>query len=193
MLTRRIVDLIQGNAAELSKSIVNEILSHPTTKSYHNIDEKTLLDMIYDICSRFSYWLSEDDDRGEVKKHYRDLGKRRFEQGITLPEVVSALYLTKRKLWEFITAHRDVTSSLDLNQILETSFLLVRFFDHAVVHVTEGYEEILKEKYGYEAPLRNPERFAEAMAEKEKRMRVMKEKPRLPELCFTKGMIRLEG
>ncbi|HDM77698.1 MAG TPA: hypothetical protein ENG51_14705 [Deltaproteobacteria bacterium] len=193
MLTRKIVDLVQNNATELSKAIVKQILNHPTTKSYRNIDENALFQMIYDICSRFSYWLAEDNERGEVKEHYRNLGKHRFEQGISLPEVISALYLTKRKLWEFISADRDVNSSLDLNQILETSFLLVRFFDHAVLHVTEGFEEKLKEKYGYEAPLKDPKRFAEAMAEKEKKMEVMKEEPKLPELCFTKGMIRLEG
>ncbi len=192
MLTKRLVELIQSNASELSRSIVKQILSHPTTTSYRNIGENTLFDMIHDICSRFSYWLSEDNERGEVKEHYRNLGKQRFQQGIALPEVISALYLTKRKLWEFMTAERDVNSSLDLNQILETSFLLVRFFDHAVLHVTEGYEEMLKEKYGYVAPLEDPARFEEALAEKEKKMATIEEEPRLPELCFTKGMIRLE-
>lgn len=192
MLTKRITAMVENKAPELSKDIQRKLLSHPTTKSYRKIDEETLFRWIYDVSSRFSYWLSEDNEKGEVKEHYRNLGKERFKQNIWLPEVISALYLVKRRLWEFIVAEREVDSSLDLNQILETSFMLVRFFDHAVFYVTQGYDEILKEKFGYEAPLKNPERFAEAMAEKAKRAEEMEEEARLPTLCFTKGMIRLE-
>ena len=165
-------------------------MTHPSTHSYQDIDEKTLHDWIYDVCSRYSYWLDEDKEKGEVQQHYKDLGKERFRQDFELPEVISALYLTKRRLWEFITASREADSALNLNQIVEVSFLLVRFFDHAVLHVTEGYEEMLRE-YGYEAPFNNPERLAEAIAAKEKRQKEFLEEPKLPTFAFTKGMIRL--
>jgi hypothetical protein len=179
MLTRKMVDLIEANALQLSKEIKQKLLTHPSTHSYQDIDEKTLHDWIYDVCSRYSYWLDEDKEKGEVQQHYKDLGKERFRQDFELPEVISALYLTKRRLWEFITASREADSALNLNQIVEVSFLLVRFFDHAVLHVTEGYEEMLCE-YGYEAPLNNPERLAEAIAAKEKRQKEILEDSRNP-------------
>ena len=189
MLTKKMVDLIEANALHLSKDIKQKLLTHPSTRSYQDIDEKTLHDWIYDVCSRYNYWLDEDKEKGEVQQHYKDLGKERFRQNFQLPEVISALYLTKRRLWEFIAACREVDSALNLNQIIEVSFLLVRFFDHAVQHVSEGYEEILHE-YGYEAPLNNPERLAEAIAAKQKLEQPLYEEPKLPSLCFTKGMIR---
>ena len=190
MLTKKMVDLIEANALQLSKEIKKKLLTHPSIRSYQDIDEKTLHDWIYDVCSRFSYWLDEDKEKGEVQQHYKDLGKERFRQDFELPEVISALYLTKRGLWEFIAASREADSALNLNQIIEASFLLVRFFDHAVLHVTEGYEEMLRE-YGYEASLNNPERLAEAIAAKEKRQQEFLEKPKLPTFSYTKGMIRL--
>ena len=190
MLTKKVIDLIEANALQLSKEIKTKLLLHPSTRSYQNIDEKTLHDWIYDVCSRFSFWLDEDREKGEVQQHYKDLGKERFKQGFQLPEVISALYLTKRRLWEFIAASREADSALNLNQIIEASFLLVRFFDHAVLHVTEGYEEMLLE-YGYEAPLSSPEQLAEAIAAKEKRQKELLEEPKLPTFSFTKGMIRL--
>ena len=52
------------------------------------------------------------------------------------------------------------------------------------------YEEMLRE-YGYEAPLNNSERLAEAIAAKEKRQEEILEEPKLPTFSFTKGMIRL--
>ncbi|MEJ2233264.1 MAG: hypothetical protein P8X67_05005 [Syntrophobacterales bacterium] len=189
MLTKKIIDLIEANALQLSRAIKMELLLHQSTRSYQNIEEKTLHDWIYDVCSRFSYWLDEDREKGEVQQHYKNLGKERFRQGFELPEVISALYLTKRRLWEFIAARREADSALNLNQIVEASFLLVRFFDHAVLHVSEGYEEMLHE-YGYEAPLNNPERLAEAIAAKQKLEQPLYEEPKLPSLCFTKGMIR---
>jgi hypothetical protein len=189
VLTKKIIDLIEANALQLSRAIKMELLLHQSTRSYQNIEEKTLHDWIYDVCSRFSYWLDEDREKGEVQQHYKNVGKERFRQGFELPEVISALYLTKRRLWEFIAASRETDSALNLNQIVEASFLLVRFFDHAVLHVSEGYEEMLHE-YGYEAPLNNPERLAEAIAAKQKLEQPLYEEPKLPSLCFTKGMIR---
>ncbi len=190
MLAKKCVDLIEANALQLSSEIQQRLLAHPSTSSYRNIDEKTLHAWIHDVCSRFSYWLGEDREKGEVQQHYRDLGKERFHQNFKLPEVISALYLTKRRLWEFMAASREVDSTLNLHQILEASFLLVRFFDHAVLHVTEGYEEMLKSTYGYEAHLSNPERLAEVIAAKKKREEVISEEAKLPSIYFSKRMIR---
>ena len=190
MLTKTLIDSIEANALQLSREIKMKLLLHQTTRSYQKIDEETLHDWIYDVCSRFSFWLDEDKEKGEVQQHYKNLGKERFRQGFELPEVISALYLTKRRLWEFIAASREADSALNLNQIIEVSFLLVRFFDHAVLHVTEGYEEMLHE-YGYEAPLSNPDLLAEAIAAKEKRQKEVIEEPKLPTFSYTKGMIRL--
>ena len=191
MLSKKIIHLIEANALQLSNEIQQRLLSHPSTSSYQNIDEKTLHAWIYDVCSRFGYWLDEDRERGEVEQHYRNLGKERFKQDFDLPQVISALYLTKRRLWEFIAASREADSALNLNQILEASFLLVRFFDHVVLHVTEGFEEMLGSKHGFEAPLSKPEQLAQAREAKRKREELVYEEPKLPTLCFTKGMIRL--
>ncbi|MGD9036173.1 MAG: hypothetical protein PVF10_06435, partial [Syntrophobacterales bacterium] len=107
MLTTRLIDSIEVNALQLSRDIKMKLLLHQSTRSYQNIDEKTLHDWIYDVCSRFSFWLDEDKEKGEVQQHYKNLGKERFKQGFELPEVISALYLTKRRLWEFIAASRE--------------------------------------------------------------------------------------
>ena len=190
MLAKKIVDLIEANALQLSKEIQERLSTHPSTRSYGNIDEKTLHSWIYDVCSRFSYWLDEDKDQGDVQRHYKNLGKERFQQNFELDEVISALYLTKRRLWEYIAASREVDSALNLNQIVEASFLLVRFFDHAVLHVTEGFEEMLQSTYGYEAPFSNPHRLAEAIVAKEKREEEIYEEVKPPTFRYTRGMIR---
>jgi hypothetical protein len=192
VFTKKIVDLIEANAPELATDIQQKLMTHPSTRSYQNIDKETLYDWIYDVCSRFGYWLDEDHEKGEVQEHYRNLGRERFNQNFILPEVISALYITKRRLWEFIAAGSEVESALNLNQAVETSFLLVRFFDHAVLHVAEGFEEMFQEKYGYGPPLGNPEQLAEALAAKKKREEAVVEEPKLPTLCYTKGMIRIK-
>lgn len=168
MLEKRCIDLIETNAPALAKDIKLKLVTHPSTRSYRNIDDKTLYDWVYDVCSRFSYWLAEDKEKGEVEQYYRNLGRERFTQNFRLHEVVSALYITKRKLWEFIAATREADSGLNLNQLVETASLMGRFFDHVILHVTEGYEEMLRAKCGYVAPLQNPERLAEALAAKKK-------------------------
>jgi len=190
MLSKKIIHLIEANALQLSNEIQQRLSSHPSTRSYQEIDRQTLHHWIYDVCSRFGYWLDEDRERGEVEQHYRNLGKERFKQGFELDEVISALYLTKRRLWEYIATSRESDSALNLNLIVEASFLLVKFFDHAVLHVTKGYEEMFQEKYGYRAPLSLRKRLDEAIAAKKQKEQLAHEEPRLPTLCFTKGMIR---
>ena len=192
MLTTIIIDLIEANAQELSKKIQQSLLTHPSTYSYRHIDEKTLFDWIYDVCSRFGYWLEQDTETGELEQHYRNLGKERFKQNFMLAEVVSALYITKRQLWEFIAAGREVDSTLNLNQIVETSLLLVGFFDHAVFHVTKGYEEMFQERYGYVAPLQQPELLTEAIEAKRKREELSAAEPVRQSIFFTGDMSRLE-
>jgi hypothetical protein len=191
MLTKRCIDLIEANAPELARDIQLKLLAHPSTRSYRRIDPKTLYAWVYDVCSRFSYWLAEDKEKGEVERYYRNLGRERFGQDFALHEVVSALYITKRRIWEYLTATREV-DSLNLNQIVETSSLVWRFFDHVVLHVTEGFEEMLQAKCGYAAPLQDPERLAAALAAKKQREAAATEEPKLPTICFTKGMIRLD-
>ena len=48
MLTKKIIDLIEANALQLSKEIKMELLLHQSTRSYQDIDEKTLHDWIYE-------------------------------------------------------------------------------------------------------------------------------------------------
>jgi hypothetical protein len=50
---------------------------------------------------------------------------------------------------------------------------------------------MLKHTNDYEAPLSDPQQLAEAIAAKQKRGELIYEEPKLPNLCFTKGMIRL--
>jgi hypothetical protein len=192
VLTKTFIDLIEANAPDLAGDIQEKILTHPSTSSYRSVEKKTLYGWIHDVCSRFSYWLAENKEQGEVREHYFELGKERCAQNFALPEVISALYITKRRLWEFISDAREVDSALNLNQIVETSSLLVSFFDHAVVHVTEGFEEVLRARYGYAAPLQEPENLAMALAAKKERETETAVEPKLPTICYSKGQIRLD-
>ncbi len=183
MLAKRCIDLIEANAPELAKDIQLKLLTHPSTRSYRHIDQKTLYGWVYDVCSRFSYWLAEDKEKGEVERYYVNLGRERFSQNFALHEVVSALYITKRRIWEYLAVTREV-DALNLNQIVETSSLVWRFFDHVVIHVTEGFEEMLQAKCGYTAPLQNPERLAAALAAKKEREAARTEEPKHPTMFY---------
>ena len=65
MLVKKIISLIETNAEELATDIQQKLLDHPSTISYRRIDKSTLYEWIYDVCSRFGYWLDEDNEKGE--------------------------------------------------------------------------------------------------------------------------------
>jgi hypothetical protein len=50
-----------------------------------------------------------------------------------------ALLLTRRNLWQFVEEQGWVTI-FDLRQQLDLAVLVVRFFDRAIHHAVQGYE-----------------------------------------------------
>ena len=83
-------------------------------------------------------WLEHTSD-GRVEEEYFQLGEKRRAEGLDLSQVVSALLLTRRNLWNFVESLGGYTV-LELRQQLDLELLVVRFFDRAIYHTVRGYE-----------------------------------------------------
>ena len=63
--------------------------------------EDILKERISDVYSMLVSWLNKERRAGNIRKYYTDLGKRRYNEGIPLSEVIMAFMLLKRHLWLF--------------------------------------------------------------------------------------------
>jgi len=148
MISEKMIAMIKDNADELSKRLCKDLLSREETKSYRKLNEELVCERVFDVYSRLDSWLARDKKKGEIQEHYTKMGKKRFQEGIPLVEVVMALMLIKRHLWLFVLEKHFFDSSYEFQQALEFNNRVVLFFDRAIYFTTMGYEEELRKLAG---------------------------------------------
>jgi hypothetical protein len=70
-----------------------------------------------------------------------NLGRKRKKEGFGLSEVISALSLLKKHIWEFALSNGMWSKTIDIYMLLELERRISLFFDKATYYVAAGYEE----------------------------------------------------
>jgi len=133
-----LVALIEDQADELTAMMVRRVRESPRMAGYQRFGDADLGARARLVYANLGRWLGETSDK-LVEEEYFRLGKLRCEERIPLSEVVWALLLTRRDLWEFIELKGGDTTA-GLRHQLDLELLVVRFFDRAILHVVRGYE-----------------------------------------------------
>jgi len=145
MIYSKLVQFIEQNQAELVKRSVKDLLSREETGSYKAVPEELLTERVNDVYSRLTAWLNKERRASETEKYYHELGKRRFQEGIPVSEVMLAFMLLKRNLWLFVTEKHFFDSTYERYQALEMNNKVVLFFDKVIHFAVTGYEnEVLE-------------------------------------------------
>jgi hypothetical protein len=142
-MARRLVDLIETHADELTSRLVERLRSHHTTIGLRKYDDLELGRRARELYHHLGYWLRSSSEL-EVEKTFRDFGRAEHREGIPPSDLVGALLITRRNLWEFVQSQVG-DSILELHQELDLQLLVVRFFDRAVYHTVRGWEEAERE------------------------------------------------
>ena len=93
-----------------------------------------------DVYAHLGRWLEASSDAA-VEEEYFALGVTRCGEGVPLSQVVVALLLTRRNLWQFVES-QGADTALELRQQLDLELLVVRFFDRTIYHTVRGYESV---------------------------------------------------
>ena len=137
MLIARLVALIEDHADELTARIIRKLREDPRTVDYRRFDDEELGKRAHNVYANLGRWLEETSDK-PIEEEYFRLGQTRRSEDIPLSEVVMALLLTRRNLWQFIDS-QGADSILELRQQLDLELLVVRFYDRAIYHTVRGY------------------------------------------------------
>ena len=135
------MNLIERQANELSKNLIQDLRRHAGTPTYHTYDEKELYDRAFNVYSNLGKWISRETDKENIAKHYMALGAQRREEGFALSEVIQALIIARRHIWLKVQSEGFLDTILDLNQAMELSNRVVLFFDRAIYYTAIGYEQ----------------------------------------------------
>ena len=133
-----LVTLIEGRADELAGLMVRKVRESPRMAGYRRFGDDELGERARLVYANLGKWLEEASE-GMVKEEYFRIGQQRCLERIPLSQLIWALLLTRRNLWEFIELQGWDTVS-DLQSTLDLEILVVRFFDRAILHAASGYE-----------------------------------------------------
>jgi hypothetical protein len=139
MVSRKLIKVIQNHSSDLARKWLQNVQKSSTTPTYHTFDEISLLERVHNVYANLEKWLEKENS--QVERYYTDLGAERLEEGFKLSEVLSALSITRRVLWDHVLTQGLLDSALDLYQALELNNQVVLFFDKAAYYVAVGYEK----------------------------------------------------
>ena len=141
MELQELVKLIEGNADELAGRIVQKVRESPRMAAYHRFGDDELAHRARLVYANLENWL-EKESEGRVEDEYFLLGKTRCQERIPLSQLVWALLLIRRNLWEFVES-QGLDKMEDLKGTLDLEIRVVRFFDRAILHAVTGYESVM--------------------------------------------------
>ncbi|MCU0371063.1 MAG: NUDIX domain-containing protein [Bacteroidales bacterium] len=140
-LSDKLLRIIESNAETIGKRWFEDVKSNKTTHTYSISDEHRTYQRFMKLLGQFSKWLGGTYSDLEIRDNYKALGKQRKEEGFMLSEVLSALSLIRKHIWEFALSHQVWNKTIDIYMSLELERRMVLFFDKASFYVAKGYEE----------------------------------------------------
>jgi len=132
-----LVRVIEREGQQLVGGLFGELRANLGTSYYRVLGEDEFFERVYSLFQRLAQWLVSKDD-AHIHSVAEERGKARFTQGIPLGQVVLALMLTERHLWDYLGAtDRQVDESLRST--------VIAFFQKTVYSTARGYEAKLAE------------------------------------------------
>jgi len=141
LLSDQLVGVIAGSADEIARLWISDATTNRSTTGYHDFDHSRLYRGVQRILAQFNQWLGGYFDDTDIRVFFSRLGMGSKREGFVLSEVLSALSLIKKHLWEFALSRGMWQNTLDIYKALELDRRIVIFFDKAAFHTAKGYEE----------------------------------------------------
>lgn len=141
LLSNKLIDLIEKHSVQIARLWMRDIRSNRSTPTFHKFDPELLFHRVFLVISHFGQWLGGSYHGQDIVSYYINLGRERREEGFRLSEVISALSLIKKHIWEFALAQGMWSKTIDMYMILELEKRISLFFDRAIYYTAKGYEE----------------------------------------------------
>ncbi len=138
--SRKLVDLIERNADELTAQYVRAVGSDYRMPRYQGFDKKQIYVRAYRVYSQLGKWISHETTKDEMRDYWTALGRQRRLEGFPFSEIVLSLCHIRRLLWEKVQAEGVLDTALDLYQAMDLHHRVVLFFDRAIYFAALGFE-----------------------------------------------------
>lgn len=138
MIAVRLVRLIESHSDELADGLLEKFHRSSHTKDLRKVPALELRNRSYEILRHLSDWILSKSE-ADIARRYREIGARRNQQEVPLPDVCWAIVLTKEHIWNFLERQGFLGGPVEIYGAMELLQLLDQFFDRAIGYVVEGY------------------------------------------------------
>ncbi len=145
MLASKLIQLIEHHWDEIAHRVIRQIRREAALLELGKLPESDLRERTRDILLHLGTWLVSRED--DVAIRYEQLGRKRFEEGVPLHEMVYALQIIKDKAIEYVRDQGFYQTSVDLYAEEELEHGVNRIFDRLVYYVVRGYERAMREHF----------------------------------------------
>src|SRR5262245_32130683 len=155
MIAAKLVELIEVHAPFLTGDITQDLITNARTPGFRAVRPQDLDERVFQILNHLGNWIA-DPRAATVQAEFTDWGRRRFDQGIPLSELIFAVIIIKQHLQRYISDNGLVAASfpriegdyvlpLHLHGLQELNTQVGRFFDEALYDLAIGYEERVRQ------------------------------------------------
>jgi len=151
VIAAKLVELIEIHSLQLTRDITRDLVSNERTRGFRDVRPHELEQRVFQLLNHLGNWIG-DPHSATVQAEFADWGRRRFDQGIPLSELISAVIVLKQHLHQYITDNGIVEASfplvegdyvmpLHLHSLQELNARVSQFFDQALYELARGWEE----------------------------------------------------
>ena len=141
MVRHRLVRQIEAHSDELASELLMRVRHSPQLPFFNQkVPPAELKQRVYEIYRHLGQWLIKKADV-DIERHYREVGARRYRQGVPLSELIRAIILTKENLWDFL--NRESCPGFEIEVLAEHDMfrMIDQFFNRAIHYAAVGFEE----------------------------------------------------
>lgn len=151
MIAARLLELIEIHANGLTSDVVRDLMTNERTRGFRAVRPQELEQRLFQIFNHLGNWIG-DPTSAMVQSEFTDWGRRRFDQGISLSEIVYAVIVLKQHMARYILDNGLVDASfplvdhdyvlpMHLSSLQDLNTRVSQFFDEAIYHLARGYED----------------------------------------------------
>ena len=151
ILAYRLLRLVETHSDALAAGLLEKTSASPLLPEYNHVPTEELRERVHEIYHHLAEWLL---GKGEVdiEERYLAIGAKRAQQDVPLSQLIWAIILTKKNLWDFLKAEAVLDRPVEIAGELEVEELVDQFFDRAIYYAAVGYERFIESARSQRAP-----------------------------------------
>ena len=140
MLALKLVRLIERHSEALAQGLTEQIRKSERTSDFRRIEPAELQLAAAEVYRNLGEWLLQKTEK-DIEGRFRAIGTRRAAEGVGLHQFVWALLISRDHLWRFLQRESFADTVVELHGEMELHQMLNQFFDLALYHGIQGYDQ----------------------------------------------------